>query len=183
MPNPYAPPDPNAPPPPERQWPPRDAQGRPEGGPGEQGSGGPGHGGRGPGGTPKERRTPTPEEARKASGSVLKFGVLLFCGLLALRWPIPWQGAAPLFFLAGIVFGVRALLVHRKVGLTGPFMIFLAVGVAMAGMLAFSSLAPIAVWEAQLERQECLDSALTLGAQEQCETEFAEAVAERFGTE
>ncbi|UFU03877.1 hypothetical protein LQF12_04510 [Ruania suaedae] len=176
MPNPYAPPDPNAPPPPERQWPPRDPQRRQRGNRAGKGEGD------GQQGQPDEPRKPTPEEARRAGTSVLKFGVPMFCGLLALQWPIPWQVAAPLFFLAGVALGVRSLLVHRRAGMTGRFTVFLAFGVAMAGMLTLSSLAPLAMWDAQVQRQQCLDSALTLSAEDRCEADFADALEERFGT-
>ncbi|SED66106.1 hypothetical protein SAMN04488554_0372 [Ruania alba] len=178
MPNPYAPPDPNAPPPPKREWPDRDAEKRHHAEQGDQSKNEPPR--KGDGG---ERRTPTPEEARAASKSILTFGVMMLCGLLALQWPIPWQLAAPVFFGVATALGIRALLVHRRINGPGSFSVFLILGVGMAGVLTFSALTPLALWDAQVERQECLDSALTLAAEQRCQDAYTEALEERFSTE
>ncbi|UFU05637.1 hypothetical protein [Ruania halotolerans] len=186
MPNPYAPPDPNAPPPPKREWPDREAERRRRDDQrrSDQGDGGSGDPeGKGGGRRRDGSRAPTPEEARAASKSVLTFAVMMFCGLLALNWPIPWQLAAPLFFAVSVALGIRALIVHRRISATGTFSVFLIFGVGMAGLLTFSALAPLALWDAQVERQECLDSALTIAAEQQCEDAYADALANRFDTE
>ncbi|WP_147918401.1 DUF3995 domain-containing protein [Ruania zhangjianzhongii] len=190
--NPYAPPDPSAPPPVRR---------RPENGQdGEQGpEQGPGwqdphaHDPRrplDPRADPRrrqdprqqrpERKPPTPEEAAAAGKSVLKFGAALLVAMLAMRWPIPWQLVAPAAGLLAVYLGVRALITYRKVGMTTFASVFLMLGVAIATMLALSSLTLLTMWNEQVTHQECMDRALTVQSEQACTDAYDQALQERL---
>ena len=191
--NPYAPPDPSAPP----------ARRRPEHG--QQGDAGDqgtqqGQGQRWqdphahdprrplqphrPGQDPRqqrpERKPPTPEEAAAAGKAVLKFGVALLVAMLAMRWPIPWQLVAPVAGLLAVYLGVRALITYRKVGMTTFASVFLMLGVAIATMLALSSMTLLTMWNEQVAHQECMDRALTVQAEQACTDAYDQALQERL---
>lgn len=192
--NPYAPPDPSAPPPVRR---------RPEHGQngehGEQGEPGNGAGWQDPhahdprrpldsrGRDPQdprqqrpERTPPTPEQAAAAGKSVLKFGAALLVAMLAMRWPIPWQLVAPAAGLLAVYLGIRALITYRKVGMTTFASVFLMLGVAIATMLALSSLTLLTMWDEQVAHQDCMDRALTVQAEQVCTDAYDEALQERL---
>ena len=193
--NPYAPPDPSAPPPVRR---------RPEHGQqGDEGDQGRQQGqhwqdpyahdprrpldphGRdprhpqGPRQRP-ERKPPTPEEAAAAGKGVLKFGAALLVAMLAMSWPIPWQVVAPAAGLFAVYLGVRALITYRKVGMTTFASVFLMLGVAIATMLALSSMTLLTMWNEQAAHQECMDRALTVQAEQACTDAYDQALQERL---
>lgn len=183
--NPYAPPDPSAPPPVRR----RPEKGK-QGGEGDQGQEeqgqqwqdphgrDPGHP-QGPRQRP-ERKPPTPEEAAAAGKRVLKFGAALLVAMLAMSWPIPWQVVAPAAGLFAVYLGVRALITYRKVGMTTFSSVFLMLGVAIATMVALSSMTLLTMWNEQVTHQECMDRALTVQAEQACTDAYDQALQERL---
>ncbi|WP_434080318.1 hypothetical protein [Sanguibacter sp. Z1732] len=61
-------------------------------------------------------------------------------------------------------------------------MVLLVFGLMLSGMLVVTTLGSLAVWNEQMERQECLRSAITVSAQDRCERIYQEAIEDRFGT-
>ncbi|TDE97582.1 hypothetical protein EXU48_05215 [Occultella glacieicola] len=170
MSNPYAPPDPSRP----KPDPDRHNLRRPDRPPG---------GLLRPGRPPEEPRpAPSPEQLVEISRSVMFFGLLLLAAVLTSGLPIPWQVAAPLFAGGAIVIGLRTLGKIRRFGVRGMITVFLTGGMVLSALLLFSSVTLLSLWPAQVERQQCLDSALTIAAQDRCEQRFNEAVADRYGT-
>lgn len=184
MPNPYAPPPEDGRSTP-RATPPRPAA-HPQHPQHLQGPQGP----QGPQGTqaPRAPRRPPevdPAAARAASRRVLHFGLLLLAGMVTSTLPLPLQVAAIGFMVAAVVVGVVALVAVWRSGLRGTLPIVLGVGIGVAGLMAASLTALLALWPAQMARQDCLRDALTISAREACEREFQESVdevVERFST-
>ncbi len=176
MSNPYAPPDPASRP--DRGRP--DHAGADDRTNGDRGS--PGREQPGPGrGHPRpERPQPSPEQLAATSRSVLRFGLLMLVAVLVMQMDLPWQMASLGFAVAALVVGVRALvrvIRHRQ---RGGIVVLLVFGLSLSGMLAVTSLSSLALWNEQMQRQECLRSALTVTAHERCEREFQQALEERF---
>lgn len=148
----------------------------PQGGSTPQGGSAPqgGPGGHGPAQPP--RPPVDPEAARAASRRVLHFGLLMLATLLTSTLPLPWQVATLGFAVLALVVGVRALVQVWRSGLRGALVSVLAVGLAFAAMLAASTAGLIALWPVQMERQECLQGALTISATERCESDYRDAL-------
>lgn len=78
--------------------------------------------------------------------------------------------------------GVRALVRVFKEQIRGGIVVLLVFGLMLSGMLVVTTLSSLAVWNEQVERQQCLRSAITVSAQDRCERIYQEAVEERFGS-
>ncbi len=133
--------------------------------------------GRGPG-TGPGRRPPSPEEVRTAGRRSLAaigftFGALITSGL-----PLPWQALAVAFSLAAVVAGIRALRTARATGLRRTLMPVVAVSLLLGAVYLVSSIGVVITWSIHQERQDCLNRALTVSAQDACEAEFRKALEE-----
>ena len=80
--------------------------------------------------------------------------------------PLPWQAASLVFVVAALVVGIRALRFVWRAGLRGVLVPMLAVGLAFTALLSVSMASLLALWPVQLERQQCLQDALTIASQE-----------------
>lgn len=205
MSNPYAPPDPSSRPDPSQARPDDDAthhggggtgrgsgsgdggdggagsgNGGPDGGrPGNGGSGG--RSGRNPNKPQKtERPQPTPEQAAATSRSVLHFGLLMLGAVLTMQLDLPWQLASIAFAVAAVVVGVRAMVRALKEGQRGGIAALLVFGLVLSGMLVVSTISSLVLWNETMERQQCLNSAITVTAQERCEQAYQESIDDRF---
>lgn len=169
MTNPYAPPDPDTRPAPEHE-------GRGDGADNAR-----------PPGRPERPERPerpklTPEQLAPISRAVLLFGLLMLGAVLTAQIDLPWQVISPLLTIGAMVIGVRTLITVFRQRLGGVVVGLLIGGLALTGLLLLSSLGNLAMWDAQMERQQCLRSALTLSAQDRCERAYSDAVTERLGT-
>lgn len=188
MSNPYAPPDPARPPDPERRpEPDQDPSGQ---APSDQAGARTEHetdGGRRAdadgvkGGKRPERPRPTPEQMAPISKAVLRFGLLMLGAVLTAQLDLPWQLISPLLTIAAIVVGVRTLVSVIRQRLGATIVVLLSGGLALSGMLLLTSLGSLVMWEAQMDRQQCMRTALTVSAEDQCEAAYQDALTERFG--
>ena len=185
MSNPYRPPDPDAPPRPH-PGPYPNVGGGPAEGASPQGAedtgnagrrGRPGRSGRAARPTPPP---PDPEALRAAGVRIRDFALFLLAALLTSDLPVPWQVGSLLLAIGAVVAGVRALIAVWRTGLRSALLPALGVGVGFAAMFAVSLGTLLAFWPLQVERDECLRDALTLGAREQCEKDFTDALDERL---
>uniref|UniRef100_UPI0028E7961D hypothetical protein n=1 Tax=uncultured Cellulomonas sp. TaxID=189682 RepID=UPI0028E7961D len=127
-----------------------------------------------------ERQPPDPEGSESAFGLTRLFGVLVLSSVLVATLPLPWQAAAFLFAVPAVVVGLRALVVATRARTRG-LVPLLAVGGVVA-LLWTLFLGGIALqWPAVLERQECLEGALTVTATSACELQYEQHV-ERLTT-
>ena len=169
--NPYAPPDPSSRP--ER------SQARPDDDAGHHGEDTTGRGA-GPGDHKPRRPQPTPEQLAATSRSVLHFGLLMLVAVLTMQLDLPWQLVSIVFAAAAVVVGVRTMVRILRQGQRGGLAALLIFGLVLSGMLVVSTTTSLALWNEQMDRQECLNSAITVTAQERCERAYEEAIEDRF---
>ncbi|WP_139315939.1 cytochrome d ubiquinol oxidase subunit II [Cellulosimicrobium sp. CUA-896] len=112
-----------------------------------------------------------PESARRATRAALHFGLLMLLVVVISAFRFPWRTAALAFAVWAIVVGVRALVVARRARVRGALVPVLAVGVGLAALISVQSLGTLATWQVEAEYQRCLDGAITVSAEERCETE------------
>ncbi len=129
-----------------------------------------------------ERPTPTPEEAAEVSRPVLHFGLFMLAAVIAMQLDLPWQLASLAFAVGAIIVGIRGLVRVFKKRIGGFIAALLIFGLALTGMLVLTSVGNLALWDEQMERQRCLNAAVTVAAQDACESAYTDAVEERFGT-
>lgn len=121
---------------------------------------------------------PAPEALQRVGRLVRHFGAWLVAGVVVSTLPLPWRLAALAFLVGAAVTGVRALRSAVVARVRGGLAPLLAVGLAMTGVLAVSTLGTLVLWPADSARQECLSGALTRSAQAACEREYRDAVAD-----
>lgn len=125
-------------------------------------------------------RRPDPEAARAASRHIMHFGLLLLAAVVTSTLPLPWQAASLVFIVAALVVGIRALRSVWRAGLRGVLVPMLAIGLAFTALMSVSMASLLALWPVQLERQECLQGALTIAARESCQVDFQHTLEERL---
>lgn len=117
----------------------------------------------------------------QVSRSVLHFGLFMLAAVLTMQVPLPWQLISIAFALGAVVVGLRALIRVFRQQIRGMISVLLIFGLLLSGMLLVTGLGNLALWDEQMERQQCLRSALTVAAQDRCERAYQVAVEERFG--
>ncbi|KGM08409.1 hypothetical protein [Cellulomonas bogoriensis] len=127
-----------------------------------------------------QRPAADPEKVRAASRQVLHFAVLMLATLVTSTLPFPWQVAAVAFALTTMVVGVRALVAVWTSGARGTMLAVVIAGLLLASMLATTMTAMVALWPLQMERQQCLDRALTISATQACERDYRDGLDERL---
>lgn len=116
------------------------------------------------------------------SRSVLHFGLFMLAAVLTMQVPLPWQLISIAFAIGAVVVGVRALLRVFKQQIRGMIVVLLIFGLMLSGMLLVTTAGSLALWNEQMERQQCLRSAITVAAQDRCEQAYQQAIEERFGS-
>lgn len=120
-------------------------------------------------------RTPEPPDPELvlATGRLVRhFGVWMLAAVVVSLLPLPWGAASLAFIVGAVVTGIRALRTAAKGRVGGGLVPLVVVGLGLAGMLGLMTLAPLAVWPAQSQLQECLGSAVTETARTSCQVEF-----------
>lgn len=133
--------------------------------------------------TPRPPREVDPELAQLGRRRLLHFASLLLLGLLSSNLPLPWQIIATIAFLAALVTGIRALITLWKAHVRGAALPMIVMGLVISGILLASSATLLALWPLQMERQDCLHRAITVSAQEQCETHFEDRLKKLLNTD
>ncbi|WP_313821026.1 hypothetical protein [Citricoccus sp.] len=109
----------------------------------------------------------------------LRDALLWVAGMLLLTYlssvlTLPWKAVSLGFALAGLVWGVVALL--RTAHVKSPGVLRFATAAAMAGCATFGFVASaqIVFWDATEQFEECTSSALTDRALENCSSTYTE---------
>ncbi|GAA3229165.1 hypothetical protein ACFP63_04515 [Oerskovia jenensis] len=176
--NPYAPPRPGQKPTDEARKPtPPPVQGTPA--PpvahAKPGPGGPARPGGGPP-IPGEPPTPVdPDTLRATTRQVLHFGLLMLVTLVTSSLAFPWRVSSLFFAAVTIVFGVRAMRAVWRARLGGALLPAVAVGLGLTATMSLSMLGGLAMWEVELDNQQCLDGAITVAAQQECAVQYEQA--------
>ena len=125
---------------------------------------------------------PDPVLAKEAGRRVGTFGLLLLASVATDVLPLPFQAASIGFVLAALVVGVRALRFAWRSGLRGMLIPTLAAGLTFTLLLTISMAGMLVLWSVELERQQCLQRALTVTSTSACQTDFERAVTDRLST-
>lgn len=133
--------------------------------------------------TPRPPREVDPKLAQLGRRRLLHFASLMLLGLLSSNLPLPWQVIATIAFLAALITGVRALITLWKAHVRGAVLPMITMGLVISGILLASSVTLLALWPLQMERQTCLHRAITVSAQEQCETAFEDGLKKLLKTD
>lgn len=129
--------------------------------------------------TPSTPRPPVdPDAARLATRSVMHFGLLMLATLLTSTIALPWRLVSVAIGLLALVVGIRALRRIWRAGLRGFLVVAMSAGVIMTFALALTTLAVIPVWQIEMDRQSCLNQAITLSATSTCESDYQTAITE-----
>lgn len=109
----------------------------------------------------------------------LRDALLWVAGMLLLTYlssvlTLPWKSVALLFAVAGLVWGVVALV--RTAHVKSPWPLRLATAAAMAGcaVFGFVASAQILFWDATEQFEDCTSSALTDRSLENCTGTYTE---------
>lgn len=122
-----------------------------------------------------------PQAVRRASRQVMHFGLLMLATLLVAPLGLPGQVASLLLGIAAVVVGIRALRSVWRAGVRGALVPVLAVGLGFAVVMVISFATMLALWPLQEELRRCLDGALTIAAQEQCQDDFQDRLQDQLG--
>lgn len=133
----------------------------------------------GPAATPAPGRPPVdPTAARRATRSVMHFGLLMLASLVTSSLVLPWRLVSVAIALLAIAAGIRALRRIWRAGLRGFLVVAMSAGVVMTFVLALTTLAVIPVWQIEMTRQTCLTQAITIAASITCESDYQTAITE-----
>ena len=166
--NPYAPKPPGTPPPDPRRFEPQAPATEDDGSPAVLSD---------PVG-PADRPRVDPDAARQATRSVMHFGLIMLASLLTTSLALPWRLVSVAIGLLALVVGIRGLRRIWRAGLRGFIVVAMSAGVVMTFALALTTLAVIPVWQIEMDRQSCLDEAITIAASTACETDYTTAITE-----
>lgn len=106
--------------------------------------------------------------------------LLILAGLATSALPLPWQVASLGFTLTAIVVGIRALRRIRRPGRRDPISPLLVFGLMFAVLMTLSTVGTLMLWPVQMARQECLSTAVTISAREQCEADYEAGLRDRL---
>lgn len=120
------------------------------------------------------------EELKAASKISFTFGFLLIIALLSSQLPLPYMLVSPVFIIAALVFGVRALLRSWKISPRNLMTPMLAMGIVMALLMSVTVTTKLALWPIEMERQECFQYALTNSAKDECAANYQQALDDRL---
>ena len=108
----------------------------------------------------------------------MHFGLLMLATLLTSTIALPWRLVSLAIGLLALVVGIRALRRVWRAGLRGFLVVALSAGVVMTFALALTTLAVIPVWQIEMDRQTCLNEAITISATSTCESDYQTAITE-----
>lgn len=127
-----------------------------------------------------DRTPPDPEQVARAQRLTRLFGVLVLSSVLVATLPLPWQAAAVAFAIAALVVGVWALVVSIR-GHARGLSPMIGVGVVIALFWSLLLSVQLALWPAVQDKQECLQGALTITAQNACAAQYDKDLKDLLG--
>jgi hypothetical protein len=128
-----------------------------------------------PGGPGEPAPPIDPDTLRATTRQVLHFGLLMLVTLVSSSLAFPWRVASLVFAVVTIVFGVRALRAVWRARLGGALLPAVAIGLGLTMTMSLSMLGGLAMWDVELDHQQCLDGAITVSAQQECAVSYEQA--------
>lgn len=120
-----------------------------------------------------------PEGAARAGRIARLFALTVLASVLVSLLRLPFSLIAAVLGLAAIGIGVWALIVAGRARVRGSLPIMLTAGLVVAFLWSMAMASPLFALQAELDRQTCLDGALTVSAQTTCEAEYQKALKEQ----
>lgn len=120
------------------------------------------------------------EQLKEASGATFRFGALLILALLSSQLPLPYTLVAPVFIIAAVWFGIIAIRRSWAISPRNLMTPMLLAGLVMALVMSFSVTTKFALWPIEMERQECVQYALTNTAKAECAADYEKALNDRL---
>lgn len=122
---------------------------------------------------PSQQSPPPSEKEIASTRTLLRAFILLLLGaLLGSNFPLPWKVLGLVFALAALTVGIIAMVgvVRQK----APALVRMSttIGLIAALMLTIGTGAAIALWPITERYEQCMATALTSKAQQQCEDDL-----------
>lgn len=115
---------------------------------------------------------PTKEQSRSAAGFLRMFAALLIATLFTSNLALPWKLVPLALGVAAVVVGIIALVKQVRYGLRPFVRVATSVGLATAVFMTIGLAAMVSLWPMTQKYESCMDSALTLKAQEGCMQDY-----------
>jgi hypothetical protein len=100
--------------------------------------------------------------------------------LVTFSFPLPWGIAPVVFSAAAVVAGLAAARGLWRAGVRGAQLTMSVLFAVFAGLVSLTLLASLALYPLRVEFEACMRDAVTLSATERCQTEYNDAIVERF---
>ncbi|WP_156043651.1 hypothetical protein [Cellulomonas sp. URHE0023] len=123
--------------------------------------------------TPVRSRVPTdPAGAARAARIARAFALTVLASVLVSMMRLPYSLAAGALGLVALGIGVWALVVAGRAHVRGTLPVMLTAGLGIALLWSMATAAPLFALQTELDRQACLDGALTVSARTACEADY-----------
>jgi hypothetical protein len=131
-------------------------------------------------GTPTPSPVPTdPAGAARAGRIARAFALTVLASVLVSLLRLPFSLVAGAIGFASLAIGAWALVVAGRAHVRGSLPVMLVAGLVVAFLWSIAMASPLFALRAELDRQTCLDGALTVSAKTSCETAYQKAVKEQ----
>lgn len=122
---------------------------------------------------------PTPENKRRMRLSYVFFTLFALSIVFSL-YPLPFRLAAGLFAVAGIVWGIRLLIVSLKTKAPALWTVAAVAGIFACAYGVLTTLGTAVMYPVQQTYEECMRTAITQEALISCQTEYQQGLDTMF---
>lgn len=119
---------------------------------------------------------PDPEGAVRAGRIAGYFALAVLASVLVSFLRLPYSLAASVVAVVAMGLGAWALSVASRARVRGTLPIILVAGLVVAFLWSIAMALPLLALRAELDRQSCLDGALTVSAQSACQADYEKAL-------
>mgnify|MGYP003307096249 CR=1 FL=1 len=129
---------------------------------------------------PAPQKTPaTDEQKQSARGYLRIFAALVVAVLLTSGLALPWKLVPLALAVAAVVVGILTLIKVVRHG-TGPTQMFItALGLVASVVMTLGLGLAVATWDNTEKLENCMSRALTMQAQDECQSEFTSGLLPR----
>lgn len=129
---------------------------------------------------PAIQKTPATDEQKQSTRGYLRIFVALVVALLLTSGlALPWKLVPLALGVAAVVVGILTLVKVLRYGI-GPAQMFVtALGLVASLVMTLGLGLAVATWDSTEKLETCMGKALTMQAQEECQSEFANGLLPR----
>ncbi|WAP51271.1 hypothetical protein OL239_15710 [Arthrobacter sp. ATA002] len=129
---------------------------------------------------PAPQKTPATDEQKQSTRSYLRiFVALVVAVLLTSGLALPWKLVPLALALAAVVVGILTLIKVVRYGIGAPQMFITSLGLAASAVMALGLGLAVATWDNTEKLENCMGRALTVQAQDECQSEFTNGLLPR----